>query len=55
MYKDERWKQLKSKVKENKEIAEANLDRPLATTLDSIYEIDQGLRGELENIEKEIW
>ncbi len=53
LYKDERWKQLKSKVKENKEIAEANLDRPLAATLDSIYEIDQGLRGELENIEKE--
>lgn len=52
MHSDNRWKPLLEKIKENKDIAEANLNKPLVATLDSIYVEDQKYRQQIDGIEK---
>ena len=49
---DKRWITFLEKVKQNKEKAEANLDKPLARRLDSIYVEDQKYRQMIEDVEK---
>ncbi|MCB9361561.1 MAG: hypothetical protein H6588_09705 [Flavobacteriales bacterium] len=49
---DKRWEELLAIVKANKEEAEKDFDKPLVALLDSIYIEDQGLRKEIEKIEK---
>ena len=49
---DKRWITFLEKVKQNKERAEANLDKPLARRLDSIYVEDQKYRMMIEDVEK---
>jgi hypothetical protein len=49
---DKRWQPLIGLVKQNKEKAEANLDKPLASRLDSIHVEDQKYRLMIEDIEK---
>jgi hypothetical protein len=44
LHKDARWLSLLNLVKENKEKAEANLNKPLVAELDSIFEDDQKYR-----------
>ena len=51
LHADKRWKEVLAQVKVNKEKAEANLDKPLAATLDNIYREDQGLRRQISEIE----
>src|SRR5690606_35323113 len=48
---DARWKPLIEKIKQNKEKAEANLNKPLVAILDSILIEDQKYRLELKEIE----
>ena len=52
LHDDRRWKEFLNLVRNNKEKAEVNLNKPLAAQLDSIYEDDQKYRQELEGIEK---
>jgi hypothetical protein len=52
LYNDKRWQPLLDQVKQNKEKAEANLDKPLVAMLDSIYSDDQKYRLQIESIEK---
>lgn len=52
LYNDKRWKPLLEIIKQNKEKAEANLNKPLVALLDSIYIEDQGYRRQIEGIEK---
>lgn len=52
LHNDKRWSSLLEKVKLNKEKAEANLNKPLVAKLDSIYNDDQPLRIEINEIEK---
>lgn len=52
LHNDNRWNLLLSKIKENKEKAEANLNKPLVKMLDSIYIEDQKYRQEIDGIEK---
>jgi len=52
LQKDKRWKPLLERVKQNKEKAEANLNKPLVATLDSIYVEDQKYRQQIDGIEK---
>lgn len=52
LHEDKRWKNILEKVKENKDKAEANLNKPLAKRLDSILEADQAGRKQLEGLEK---
>jgi hypothetical protein len=49
---DKRWEKLILIVKDNKEKAEINLDKPLVSKLDSIYNSDQQNRKTLSEIEK---
>jgi hypothetical protein len=53
LYTDKRWKPLLEKVKENKDKAEANLNKPLVAKLDSIYVEDQKYRKQIDAIEKQ--
>jgi len=53
LHADKRWNKVLEKVKANKEKAEANLDKPLAAILDTIYQEDQGLRRQINEVEKE--
>jgi hypothetical protein len=50
LHKDKRWKPLLEKVKENKEKAEANLNKPLVQRLDSILQEDQEGRNEIDAV-----
>ena len=52
LHNDYRWKPLLEIIKQNKEKAEANLNKPLATQLDSIYIEDQKYRLQMDEIEK---
>jgi hypothetical protein len=52
LHNDNRWKLLLDKIKDNKEKAEANLNKPLAAKLDSIYIEDQKYRQQINGIEK---
>ncbi len=52
LYKDDRWKPLLEKVKQNKEKAEVNLNKPLVAILDTIYIEDQNYRQQIEAIDK---
>ena len=52
LHADSRWKPLLDIVKQNKDKAEANLNRPLAAQLDSIYTEDQKYRLQIKEIEK---
>lgn len=53
LHEDKRWSKVLELVKENKEKAEANFDKPLVALLDTIYDEDQGLRREISEVEKE--
>jgi len=50
LHKDERWNKVIEFVKSNKEKAEANFDKPLISTLDTIYQDDQKYRKQLSEI-----
>jgi hypothetical protein len=49
---DARWEQLTTLVKANKERLEANWDKPLVALLDSIFDEDQGLRRQIDEVEE---
>lgn len=52
LYEDKRWKPLIEIIKQNKDKADANLNKPLVAQLDSIYIEDRKYRLQLEEIEK---
>ncbi len=52
LHNDNRWKPLLEKIKQNKDKAEANLNKPLVAILDSIYVEDQTYRKQIDGIEK---
>lgn len=52
LHEDARWKELTDLVKKNKDAEEVNLDKPLVTILDSIYQEDQKYRMQIDGIEK---
>jgi len=52
LHQDRRWQSLLEIIKQNKEKAEANLNRPLAAQLDSVYIEDQKYRLQIVDIEK---
>lgn len=52
LHNDNRWKPLLDVILKNKEKAEANLNKPLAAKLDSIYIDDQKYRQQIGDIEK---
>lgn len=52
LHNDKRWNPLLEIIRQNKEKAEANLNRPLAAKLDSIYMEDQKYRLQIDEIEK---
>ncbi len=52
LHADKRWSPLLAMVKKNKEKAEANLNKPLAQHLDSIYIDDQKYRQQMSEVEK---
>ena len=52
LHNDNRWKPLLEKIKQNKDMAEANLNKPLVAILDSIYVEDQKYRQQIDGIEK---
>lgn len=52
LHRDKRWVPLVDQVRKNKERAEANLNKPLARELDSIYDEDQKYRLKIDSVEK---
>ncbi|PZP51454.1 MAG: hypothetical protein DI598_03125, partial [Pseudopedobacter saltans] len=52
LHSDKRWNDVVALAKANKEKTEQNIDKPLAKTLDSIYNEDQLYRLQLDTIEK---
>jgi len=52
LHNDNRWKSLLVKIKQNQDKAEANLNKPLVATLDSIFIEDQKYRQQIDGIEK---
>ncbi|WP_185117047.1 DUF6624 domain-containing protein [Chryseobacterium sp. T16E-39] len=52
LHADARWKPLIEQVKQNKDKAEANLNKPLVARLTNIYDEDQKYRQQIEGIEK---
>jgi len=52
LHSNKRWEPLIALIKQNKERAEINLNRPLTDKLDSIYIEDQKFRQMIEEIEK---
>ena len=52
LHNDSRWKDLCDHIKQNKEKAEANLNKPLVAMLDTIFQNDQEYRSKIEGIEK---
>lgn len=53
LHKDPRWYLVVSKVKQNKESAEALLDKELVAILEKVYADDQSHRGKIDKIMKE--
>ena len=53
LYNDERWNQVLDLVAANKAKAEENYDKHLVAILDTIYQLDQSYRDELEKISEE--
>ncbi len=51
LHNDKRWKPLIDSVKGNKDRAEARINKPLASLLDSIHSEDQSYRKQLEKVE----
>lgn len=49
---DKRWGEVTALVKQNKDKAEANLNKPLVAMLDTIMQEDQGPRMQIDDIEK---
>lgn len=52
LHSDVRWTPLLEKIKQNKDKAEANLNKPLAAMLDTIYMEDQNYRKQIGDVEK---
>jgi hypothetical protein len=52
LHNDNRWKPLLEKIKQNKDKAESNLNKPLIAILDSIYIEDQRYRQQIDGLEK---
>ncbi len=52
LHADKRWNELLAIVKQNKDKAEANLNKPLVAILDTIFMEDQGGRMKIEDVEK---
>jgi hypothetical protein len=52
LYNDSRWTPLINTIKQNKEKAEANLNKPLVAMLDSIYIEDQQYRKQIDGIKE---
>lgn len=52
LHNDNRWKPLLELVKQNKDKAEVNFNKPLVAELDSIYADDQKYRLQISDIEK---
>lgn len=52
LHEDKRWKPLLEVIKQNKDKAEANLNKPLVVQLDSIHIEDQKYRQQIDTIEK---
>jgi len=52
LHDDERWNKVIAIVKSNKDMAEANLDKPLVAILDTIYQDDQKYRQQIKAIEE---
>jgi len=52
LHNDKRWEPLLEKIKENKNKAEENLNKPLTATLDTIYVEDQKYRRQIDEIGK---
>ena len=52
LHNDNRWKPLLEKIKQNKDKAEANLNKPLVAVLDSVYTEDQKYRKQIDEIQK---
>jgi hypothetical protein len=52
LHNDIRWQPLINQVKQNKEKAEANLNKPIVAILDSIFVDDQKYRLQIDGIEK---
>lgn len=52
LHNDKRWKPLLEIIKQNKEKADANLNKPLVAELDSIFTEDQKYRLQIAEIEK---
>lgn len=50
LHSDQRWSEVLEIVKANKDKADANLDKPLVAILDSIYDEDQGLRLQVDEV-----
>lgn len=53
LHDDPRWQTIISKVKQNKEQAEAHLDKELVAILEKVYSNDQSHRGKIDRIIKE--
>jgi hypothetical protein len=52
LYTDKRWKPFLEIIKQNKEKAEANLNKPLVLELDGIYDEDQKYRQQMDDVGK---
>ncbi|MFN7115286.1 MAG: DUF6624 domain-containing protein [Saprospiraceae bacterium] len=52
LHSDERWKKVTALVLQNKEKAEANLNKPLVAELETIYEEDQKYRRMIDSIDR---
>ena len=52
LHNDNRWKPLLDLIQQNKDKAEANLNKPLVAQLDSIFTEDQKYRLQIDQIEK---
>ncbi len=53
LHNDSRWDPLLAIIKQNKEKAEINFNKPLIAILDSIFKEDQKYRGQLKKIKKQ--
>jgi len=52
LHADDRWNKLMAVVKANKQEYEKDLDKPLVATLDTIYQLDQSYRRQIDEIEE---
>lgn len=52
LHSDDRWNKLIEVVKANKQDYEKDLDKPLVAKIDTIYQLDQTYRGQIEEIEE---